>query len=98
MDGAGAGAGAGAAVVNTSNIISQVFARPLKGGEVAVVLLNRAETSRTLSVTWKELGLKEGAAYAVRDVANNKDLATATAKFEATVDKHDVAFIRLKLA
>ena len=52
----------------SSDITAQVFARPLHGGDIAVVFLNRGEAPTTLSVSWRALGLKEGQAMAVRDV------------------------------
>ena len=83
------------AVPSSSDITSQVFARPLAGGELAIVLLNRAEAPAQLSVTWAELHLPAGAKMNVRDVAHHKDLPAASGSFSATVGKHDVAFVRL---
>ena len=82
-------------VVSSSDVVAQVFARPLAHGALAVVLLNRAEDPAQLSVSWAELGLAAGAKMRVRDVTNQKDLPTATDTWGATVGKHDVAFIRL---
>lgn len=82
-------------VISSSDVVSQVFARPLAGGELAVVLLNRAEAPAQLTVSWAELGLPDGAKMNVRDVTNLKDLPTASGSFSSTVGKHDVAFIRL---
>lgn len=59
--------------------------------------IKRAESAATLTVTWKELGLNASTTYSVRDVANNKDLPAATDHFEASIGKHDVSFVRLKL-
>ena len=83
---------------SSSEITSQVFARPLAGRELAVVMLNRAEAPAQLSVTWAELHLPAGTKMNVRDVANHKDLPTASGTFSATVGTHDVAFIRLSPA
>ena len=86
------------AVPSSSEIVSQVFARPLAGGALAVVLLNRAEAPAQLAVSWAELHLPAGAKMNVRDVANRKDLPAASGLFSAMVGKHDVAFIRLSPA
>lgn len=83
------------AIVSSSDVVSQVFARPLAGEQLAVVLLNRGEAPAQLSVSWAELGLAAGAKMHVRDVTNQKDLPTASDTWGATVGKHDVAFIRL---
>jgi hypothetical protein len=63
-----------------------------------VLLLNRDETSAKLSVSWEELGLPVGAKMSVRNIARNKNEPPAVGRFEATVEKHDVAFVRLKPA
>ena len=80
----------------SSDITAQVFARPLQGSEIAVVLLNRDETPANLSVTWQSLGLDANQPMAVRDVANRKDLSQAVGRFESRVGKHDVSFVRLR--
>merc|ERR1719231_907051 len=51
--------------IASTNIISQIFARPLgpvgkPPDAIAVVLLNRAETASILTVSWAELGIPEG--------------------------------------
>ena len=60
-----------------------------------MVLLNRDEIAASLSVTWAELGLEEGARMSVRDVGNRRGLPDAVGRFSARVGKHDVAFVRL---
>ena len=82
--------------VTTSSIVTQIFARPLAGGQLAVLLLNRAEAAATLSVSWAELGLPRAQAMAVRDVVARRDLPPATGSFSARVPPHDVAFVRLR--
>ena len=79
----------------SSEVTAQVFARPLHGGAIAVVLLNRDETPAKLRVSWAELGLDAGRRMAVRDVANKRELPDAVGQFTSLVAKHDVAFIRL---
>ena len=82
--------------VTTSSIVTQIFARPLAGGQLAVLLLNRAEAAATLSVSWAELGLPRAQAMAVRHVVGRRDLPPATGSFSARVPPHDVAFVRLR--
>ena len=82
------------------DIIAQVFARPMgftAAQDIAVVMLNRAvtEAPANLSVTWAELGIPSGQHMHVRDIVNRKDLPMAVGDFSATVDTHDVAFVRL---
>ena len=89
-----------------TDVLVQVFARPLgtqpdlarAGGEVAVVLLNRDEEARELSVSWEELGLDDASVpLSVFDVIRREALpAAAVGAFKASVGAHDVAFVRLK--
>ena len=79
------------------DITAQVFARPVGhgGAEMAVVLLNRADSPTTLSVAWAELGIAPEQKMRVRDVIKREDLPGATGNFSALVGSHDVAFVRL---
>ena len=79
-------------------LAAQVFARGLGHdplADMAVILLNRAETPATVSVGWSELGLPPGKHMAVRDVINSGQLPPAVDQFAATVAAHDVVFVRL---
>lgn len=81
--------------------MEQVFSRELAGGARAVVLFNRAETVRNMSVAWPQIGLKSGASYDVRDVwARNEHGAEAGAiaeGYSALVQPHAVVMIRVSL-
>eukprot|EP01043_Picozoa_sp_COSAG02_P005629 COSAG02_NODE_153_length_33128_cov_10.471253_24_plen_530_part_00 len=80
------------------DITAQVFARTLghgSGADIAVLLLNRGSTETTLSVSWTELGLSPRQSMHVRDIIHQSDLPPATGNFNATIGKHDVAFVRL---
>lgn len=90
--------------ISHSSITSQVFARPLgslsvgaSGFEVAVVLLNRDEMPSILSVSWSELGIASDKTVAVRDVIAQKNIPPRKNGFQATIAKHDVSFLRLKV-
>ena len=90
--------------ISHSSITSQVFARPLgslpvgaPGFEMAVVLLNRDEMPSMLSVSWSELGIASDKTVAVRDVIAQKNIPPRTNGFQATIAKHDVSFLRLKV-
>jgi hypothetical protein len=80
------------------DITAQVFARTLghgSGADIAVLLLNRGSMETTLSVSWTELGLSPRQSMHVRDIIHQSDLPPATGNFNATIGKHDVAFVRL---
>lgn len=86
----------GSKYAHTRNITSQVFARPLSGDRLAVLLLNRGATATTISVSWSELGISPpSGSCTVYDVLTQKAAGAASAAFSATVPTHDVAFVVL---
>ena len=88
-----------AANVSSAMITQQVLARPLSGGRLAVLLLNRGAAPARMSATWAQLGLPAGASCSVYDVIAQRDTGTeAKDTFIATVASHDVSFVILKAA
>ena len=86
----------GSKQAHTLNITSQVFARPLSGGRLAVLLLNRGARAATLSARWAELGISpESRSCSVYDVVSRQAVGSASAAFSATVRSHDVSFVIL---
>ena len=74
---------------------AQAFARPLSGGRLAVLLLNRATAPAKLEATWAELGLPAAATANVYDVVARRAAGSATGAYSATVAPHDVSFVVL---
>jgi alpha-galactosidase len=75
----------------------EVWSRPLADGGRAVVLLNRSEGTKSMKVTWEELGYPRALALHVRDLWMHKDLSSRAVQFEAPVASHGVVMIRLGL-
>lgn len=73
----------------------EVWARPLKGGGRAVVLLNRSKASHPITVTWEDLHLPSSLGLKVRDLWTHQDLPAAKGSFSAEVPSHGVAMVRL---
>jgi alpha-galactosidase len=73
-----------------------VFVKPLAGGGMAVLLLNRAAAQQTISITWEQLGLAGDAALNGRDLWEHQDLGTLAAQFSAPVASHGAVMITLK--
>ena len=85
--------------VTSPGITSQCFARPLSGGRLAVLLLNRANLTTTLGVTWAELGLLPQEKRVVYDVVSRtRQPGEISGHFSAKVASHDVAFVILEPA
>jgi len=62
-----------------------VFVKPLEGGGVAVLLLNRGAAEQTINVTWEQLGLGADKSYNGRDLWEHKDLGKLEKQFSAPV-------------
>ena len=74
----------------------EVWARPLKDGSRAVILLNRGTTESPITVNWEDLNYPAHFSAAVRDLWQHKDLGQFTGKFTATVAPHGVVMVTVK--
>jgi len=72
----------------------QAWAKPLKDGSKAVVLLNRSGLQTAMSVSWWRIGLHAGPAR-VRDLWAHADRGTFTERFSAVVPAHGVVMVRI---
>jgi len=70
---------------------TEVWARPLSDGRVAVGLFNRDVVAQHITVEWSELGLS--GAQPVRDLWRHQDLGDTPDRFSATVPRHGVVLI-----
>lgn len=79
----------------------ELWAKPLgniKGGDVAVVLLNRGNKAATISFDLAEIGINAADGYAVRDLWKRETLTTASkdSKLGYEVPSHGVVTLRIK--
>ena len=74
----------------------EVWAKQLKDGSRAVVLLNRSGAEQKISVDWAELGYPDHLSASVRDLWQHKDLGKVTGNFSAAVASHGVVMISVK--
>ncbi|MGH8315426.1 MAG: putative Ig domain-containing protein, partial [Steroidobacterales bacterium] len=72
---------------------TEVWARPLADGTIAVGLFNRALAPKPVTVHWADIGL--AGRQPVRDLWLRKDLGTIPDLFSATVPRHGVVFVRI---
>ena len=70
-----------------------VWARPLANGAQAVALVNLSDDAATVSVQWKDLGLK-GPLH-VRDLWAHTDRGTQADGFSSKIPAHGVALIKV---
>jgi len=74
----------------------EVWAKQLKDGSRAVVLLNRGKAEQQITVDWKDLGYPNHLSAAVRDLWQHQELGKFTGKFSAPVASHAVMMITVK--
>src|SRR6202795_1769896 len=74
---------------------SEVWAKQMKDGSRAVVLLNRGASDADISVSWEDLGYPAHLTANVRDLWAKKDLGKSTGSFSAKVASHAVVMLRL---
>lgn len=74
---------------------TEIWAKQLKDGSVAVLLLNRdAAESKKISLNWSDLGLT--GKKKLRDVYGQKDLGTYSGSFSKEVAPHAALFLVVK--
>ena len=77
----------------------QVWAGPLSGGEVVVLLLNIGNGTQKVTASWADIGLASGVSAKATDLWTGKVLATpAVGSISASVASHDSAVFRLSPA
>jgi alpha-galactosidase len=72
-----------------------IWMKPLTGNRIAVVLLNRGASERTMRVDWPQIGWAPDRSAAVRDLWAHKELGDFTGGFSAPVPSHGVVMITL---
>ena len=73
---------------------SEVWAKPLEDGSLAVGLFNRGEQETRIAADWSVLGIH--GKHKVRDLWRQKDLGRFDGRFEAVVGRHGVALVRVQ--
>ena len=70
---------------------TEVWARPLADGRMAVGLFNRDVVPQTISVKWSDLGLS--GSLPVRDLWQHKDLGSKKDEYSVIVPRHGVMLV-----
>jgi len=74
----------------------EVWAKQLKNGDRAVILLNRSSSAQQITANWEQLGYPEHLSASVRDLWTHKDLGKSTGKFSAQVESHGVVMVTVR--
>ncbi|MBV8254105.1 MAG: NPCBM/NEW2 domain-containing protein [Chitinophaga sp.] len=75
---------------------TEIWARPLQDGSIAVGLFNLSDNKQELSIQWDQLGVK-GSQH-IRDLWRQKELGVANNSYSAQVPPHGVLFLKMKAA
>jgi alpha-galactosidase len=73
----------------------EVWARPLKGGDKALILFNRGKTPKSITAGWDLLQWPEGLEADAYDLWSKARTKGVKGKFTATVASHGVVMVRL---
>jgi alpha-galactosidase len=73
----------------------EIWARPLKGGEHAVVLFNRGEAPAEMKVGWDQLNLPAGLKAHVKDLWTKTVSKQVRGSYGGTVAPHGVIMVRI---
>jgi alpha-galactosidase len=74
----------------------EVWSKPLDGGARAVILFNRGDSEKEITVKWTDLDYPESLSASVRDLWEKKDLGKLSGKFSGTVTGHGVAMVTIR--
>jgi alpha-galactosidase len=73
----------------------EVWKKPLEGNSLAVGLFNLGDETAKVTATWEKLGLGEACPCTVRDLWTHEDLGDFKGSFEAEVESHGSAIVRV---
>jgi alpha-galactosidase len=74
----------------------EVWAKELKDGSRAVVLLNRGSAEKQIAVKWEELGYPGHLSALVRDLWQHKNLGKFTDQLSSPVAAHGVVMVTVR--
>jgi alpha-galactosidase len=74
----------------------EVWAKQLKDGDRAVILLNRGSAEHEIAVNWEQIGYPAHLSATLRDLWAHKDLGKVTGKFSAPVASHGVVMVTVR--
>lgn len=81
--------------LKVTNGTSEVWGGPLDGGNYAVLLLNRGNSSASIQADWSDFGLDGGRMAMVRDLWKMMDIGTMKGSVSATVPSHGVVMLKI---
>ncbi|RAJ87269.1 alpha-galactosidase [Chitinophaga dinghuensis] len=86
----------GKRIVGNRNNKTEIWAKPLQDGSLAVGLFNLSDNMQELFVTWDQLGIK--GPQRLRDLWRQKDIGVSDHSYSAQIPPHGVLFLKMKAA
>ncbi len=74
----------------------EVWAKQLGDGSRAVVLFNRSNSNRNMTVTWTDIGYPAHLKAKVRDLWEGKNIGSYRAEYSAKVPSHGVVMVKIQ--
>jgi len=75
--------------------VTEVWAGPLSGGNVAVILFNRSGSVQKITANWQDIGLSPTTQATVRDLWLHQDVGVFSNSYSASVPSHGVVMLKL---
>jgi alpha-galactosidase len=76
----------------------EAWKKPLSGNRLAIAFLNRNSTAQTVTATWKELELRQGTRYSIRDVWKKASAGQSDSTLSASLQPHECQVFVLSLS
>ena len=74
---------------------TEVWQKLLADGSIAVALLNRSDTPAVTTAQWKDLKIKSGTSFVVRDLWEHRNLGSFADNISLTVQPHATVLLKL---
>jgi alpha-galactosidase len=71
----------------------EIWTKPLKNNEIAVILFNRNKLTNTFKIDWSLAGIN--GSYNLNDIWLHKDLGNSVQNSSFSIPGHSVLFLRL---
>jgi alpha-galactosidase len=72
----------------------EVFVKPLSDGDTAVCFFNRSPDPKTLTIQWKDYGIRGD--HAIRNLWEGTDQGRTSGIYKAAIGRHQVVLLRLR--
>ncbi len=81
-----------------SNANYEIYSKDLENGDIAVAVLNRSSSTRTVTIDFSKLPLEAGVKYNVRDLWIHEDVGEYADEYTTTAASHETRVFRLSRA